>query len=93
VIDRKTIEHIAHLSRLEISEQQAQQFSEQLSKILEYFEQISKIETQNVEPLVTPAEIEPFWRDDEVVKVYSSDEMVANAPDKVGSLFKVPPVV
>jgi aspartyl-tRNA(Asn)/glutamyl-tRNA(Gln) amidotransferase subunit C len=93
VIDRKTVEHIAHLSRLEVSEKQAQEFSEQLSKILGYFEQISKVDTKNVEPLVTPSEIESFWREDAVVRVNSAEEMVQNAPERVGNLFKVPPVV
>jgi aspartyl-tRNA(Asn)/glutamyl-tRNA(Gln) amidotransferase subunit C len=93
MIDRKTIEHIAHLSRLEISESQAQELSEQMTKILGYFEQISKVDTKGVEPLVTPSEIESFWREDEVVKQNSSEEMVANAPERVGNLFKVPPVV
>jgi aspartyl-tRNA(Asn)/glutamyl-tRNA(Gln) amidotransferase subunit C len=93
MIDRKTIEHIAKLSRLEVSEKQAQEYSEQLSKILGYFEQISKVDTKNVEPLVTPADIEAFWREDAVVKTNSAEEMVQNAPEKIGNLFKVPPVV
>lgn len=93
MIDLKTVERIAHLARLEVSPAQAQEFSEQLSKILGYFEQISKLDTKNIEPLVTPSEIESFWRDDEQVIKHNSEDMVANAPDKVGSLFKVPPVV
>lgn len=93
MIDRKTIDHIAKLSRLEVGEKQAQEYSEQLSKILGYFEQISKVDTHNVEPLVTPSDIESYWRDDVAVKVGTGEEMVANAPERVGNLFKVPPVV
>ena len=93
MIDKKTIEHIAKLARLQVSESEAQEFSTQLSKALGYFEQISKVSTQGVEPLVTPTEIESFWREDGVKKTLSADELVANAPDKVGNLFKVPPVV
>lgn len=93
MIDLKTVERIAHLARLEVSPAQAQEFSEQLTKILGYFEQISKLDTKNIEPLVTPSDIEAFWRDDEQVIKYNSEDMVANAPDKVGSLYKVPPVV
>ena len=93
MIDLKTVEKIAHLARLEVSPAQAQEFTEQLSKILGYFEQISKLDTKNIEPLVTPSEIEAFWREDEQVIKHASEEMVANAPDKVGSLYKVPPVV
>ena len=93
MIDLKTVERIAHLARLEVSPAQAQEFSEQLTKILGYFEQISKLDTKNIEPLVTPSEIEAFWRDDEQVIKHNAEEMVANAPEKVGNLYKVPPVV
>ncbi len=93
MIDLKTVERIAHLARLEVSPAQAQEFSEQLSKILGYFEQISKLDTKDVIPMVTPSEIEAFWRDDEQVIKHESEAMVANAPDKIGSLYKVPPVV
>jgi len=93
VIDKKTIEHIAQLSRLAIDEKQAAEYSGQLSKALDYFDQISKINTDGVEPLVTPTEIEAFWRDDKVEKEFTSDEMTQNAPSKIGHLFKVPPVV
>lgn len=93
MIDKKTIEHIAKLARLHITDQEAQEYSEQLSKALKYFEQISKVDTKGVEPMVTPTEIENFWREDEVVKDLSADEITANAPAKAGNLFKVPPVV
>lgn len=93
MIDKKTIEHIAKLARLELTEKEAQEYSEQLSKALNYFEQISKVETQGVAPLVTPTDIENYWREDIVSRELSSEEMLANAPAKSGYLFKVPPVV
>jgi len=93
MIDKKTIEHIAKLARLYVTDAEAQEFSGQLSKALSYFEQISKVDTAGVEPLVTPSEIEAWWRDDLATKELSSEELLANAPDKVGNLFKVPPVV
>lgn len=93
IVDRKTIHHIAKLARLEINDDQADQYSKQLTQILSYFEQISKVDTKGVEPLVTPAEIESFWREDKAKKESTSEEMVANAPSRAGNLFKVPPVV
>jgi len=93
VIDKKTIEHIAKLARLKITEEEAQEYSTQLAKALNHFEQISKINTEGVEPLVTPTEIEPFWREDVVKQEFTAEEMTANAPAKAGNLFKVPPVV
>lgn len=93
MLDPKNVEHIAKLARLAISEKEASEYSEHLSKVLKYFEQISKVETKGVEPLVTPSDIESFWREDVVVKELSAEQIVANAPQKMGNLFTVPPVV
>lgn len=93
MIDKKTIEHIAKLARLQISEVEAQEYSTQLGKALQHFEQIANVETNGVEPLITPVELEAFWREDVVDQKFTSDEMTANAPARAGNLFKVPPVV
>lgn len=93
MIDKKTIEHIAKLARLEITPAEVEEYSSQLSKALAHFEQISKINTQGIEPLVTPTEIETFWREDVARHDFSAEEMTQNAPAKAGNLFKVPPVV
>lgn len=93
MIDKATIEHIASLARLELSDTQAQEFSEQLSKALSYFQQISELDTKQVEPLITPVELKGFWREDISESKYTAEQIVENAPDKSGNLFKVPPVV
>ena len=93
MIDKIKVEQIAQLARLKISEQEAELLSEQLSKVFTYFEEIAKIDTTNVEPLVTPVDIDSFPREDIVKNEISVEEMLSNAPDKVGRLFKVPPVI
>jgi aspartyl-tRNA(Asn)/glutamyl-tRNA(Gln) amidotransferase subunit C len=93
MIDPKTVENIAKLARLHISDEEANQYSQHLSNVLKYFEQISKVKTDGVEPLVTPTDLETFWRADEANKELSAEEIVANAPQKTGNLFTVPPVV
>ena len=93
MIDKKTIEHIAKLARLTISDAEANEYSGQLSKAMEYFEQIAKVDTTGLIPMVTPTEIENFWREDENKADFTPEEMTANAPARAGNLFKVPPVV
>lgn len=93
MIDKKTIEHIAKLARLTITEAEATEYSKQMEKILQSFEKIAKVDTEGVEPLVTPTEIESYWREDFVAQEVTSDEILANAPSRAGNLFKVPPVV
>lgn len=87
------IEKIAKLARLDVPEKQLEEYSKQLSVVMQYFEQITKVETGKVEPLITPAEIEVYWREDEVKQELTSEEILANAPDKMGNLFRVPPVI
>ncbi len=93
MIDQKTIEQIAKLARLEVTADEAQGYAEQLSKILTHFQEISKIDTKNVQPLVTPVEIQFQARTDRAIKELSPAEILANAPEKAGHLFKVPPVI
>lgn len=93
MIDTKTIKHIAKLSRIEIDDSHVEKYSKDLSNILDYFAQISKINTHGVEPMTTPVEYENRWREDLVISEYTPEEMLKNAPEKSGNLFKVPPVV
>ena len=93
MVDDKTIANIAKLARLKVSESEITEYSQQLSKMLGYFEQISKVNTQDVEPLVTPSEIQEVWRMDSAKVETTAEEIVQNAPQKSGYLFTVPPVV
>jgi len=93
VITKETIQHISKLARISLTEQESTQFSEQLSTILKHFEEISELDTSQVLPLVTASEIAFHWREDQVHQEVSPTKLVANAPEKSGKLFKVPPVV
>lgn len=93
MVDEKKILHIARLARLKINPEDAAEYSSQLTKVLTHFEEISNIDTTDVEPLITPSEIELFFREDLIEKKFSTEELMENAPDKSGHLFKVPPVV
>lgn len=91
--NKDVIQKIANLARLRLSPEEANEFSEQLSKIIIHFDEISNIDTQGIEPLITPSEIEYSTREDIAKQNYKAEDMVANAPEKQGNLFKVPPVV
>lgn len=92
-MDLAEINKIALLARLEIGPEKAREHAEQLERVLSHFEQIAQVETKGVEPLITPTEIEMYWRDDEVVQEVTTEEILSNAPDKIGNLFRVPPVI
>ncbi len=93
MITSAEIEKIANLARLEVSQERAKELADQLQKVLKHFEQIAQVDTTGVEPLITPTEIEVFWRSDDVVQDLTTEDVLSNAPDKIGNLFRVPPVI
>lgn len=93
MIDIKTIHKIAQLARLEVNENEAESHAAQLTKVLKHFEEISHIDTTNIEPLITPTDIEFVLRADIVNQPISTEDLLKNAPEKMGQLLKVPPVI
>ena len=77
MIDLKTIYRIAQLARLQVNENEAQQYATQLTKVLTHFQEISTIDTSKIEPLVTPTEITLNLRDD-----VARHEFTTSAADK-----------
>ncbi len=93
MISEDDVARVALLARLSITPDETKKIAAQLSSVLGHFEHVSKVKTDGVEPLVTPSDIEPFWREDQMQSWESADVAVKNAPESVGNLFKVPPVV
>lgn len=93
MITEKNIQKIAELSRLSLTEEELQSYSQQLSSILEHFQKLAAVNTDGVEPLVTPTDMVEHWRDDCAETWAAADRALEQAPEKVGNLFKVPPVV
>lgn len=92
-VSLKDVEKIADLARLYITEEEKEKYTRQLNVVLEYMEQLNKVDTSNVEPLSHPFELTNVFRDDEVQSSLSVDEALKNAPEKSGNYFKVPKVI
>lgn len=93
MIQREEVEKVAALARLKLSEEETQNYAQQLSAILDYFSQLKDIQTEGVEPMVTPTEMAQYLRADAVQPGFGAEVALANAPERSGNLFKVPPVV
>jgi len=90
---KSDIEHIAHLAKLQLTDEEMEKFAKELGPVLQHFEELSKLDTEDVRPLLTPTEIEYRMREDKVIKTTTAEDAVFNAPERSGNLFKVPPVV
>lgn len=93
MIDLKTVQHIANLAKLELSDEEASAFSDQLTDILGHFKKLEEVDTSSEECLYTPNPIAQRLREDEVVEFNERQKIIDNAPESSGQLIKVPPVV
>jgi aspartyl-tRNA(Asn)/glutamyl-tRNA(Gln) amidotransferase subunit C len=84
---------IAHLARLDLTPLDRDRMAHQLSAILEYFDQLSRVNTDGVEPLAHPLTIHNVFRVDDLQPSLAVDEALANAPDRRGDYFGVPAVL
>jgi aspartyl-tRNA(Asn)/glutamyl-tRNA(Gln) amidotransferase subunit C len=87
------VEHIAKLARLELTEEEKRRFQVELGKIIEYFDQLKKLDTSNVPPMTHAVRIENVLREDESKPSLPVEEVLKNAPEKKESYFQVPKVV
>ncbi|MCB9027345.1 MAG: Asp-tRNA(Asn)/Glu-tRNA(Gln) amidotransferase subunit GatC [Bdellovibrionaceae bacterium] len=87
------LKKIARLSRLSFSEEEELKLNAQLSKIVMAFDRIKSVNTQDVEPLVTPVKIEGKLRQDQPQFEINTDEYMSIAPEVSGRLYKVPRVI
>ena len=83
------VKHIAWLARLGLSKAEMERFSLQLSNILENFEILKEVDTEDVLPATQPVPLQNVFREDEVAKSYPQAKVLANAPNAEENCFKV----
>ena len=87
------IEHIAKLSRLELSPKEKELYAEQLSSVLDYVGQLQEIETEKVELTANVTGLSNVWREDKIEKSnISHKDIEQNAPEFKDGNFVVPGV-
>jgi aspartyl-tRNA(Asn)/glutamyl-tRNA(Gln) amidotransferase subunit C len=92
-LSREEVIHIAALARMGISEAEIEKAREQLSNILENFEVLKEIDTTDVPPTAQSINLQNVLREDNPRASLSTEDVLANAPDREGDLFKLRPVL
>ncbi len=92
-IDKETVNKLAHLARLKFSESDAQKMTADLNQILDWVEQLKKVETEGVEPLTGMSEEVNVFREDVSKDTISHEDALKNAPNKDSNYFRVPKVL
>ncbi|MEN9869507.1 MAG: hypothetical protein RLZZ171_490 [Cyanobacteriota bacterium] len=93
MIDRQEVRKVANLARLNITEAEEVEFTIQLNSILEYFDQLSELDTTDVLPTTRAIETSNITRADQVVPFPDKQELLKAAPEQQGEFFRVPKII
>lgn len=91
-IDKKTLEKISHLARLELDESKEKEMLESLSEILTWVEKLNELDTEQVEPLTNMTMEINALREDKVREHLDREKGLLNAPERDKKFFRVPKV-
>ena len=92
-LDKATVAHIATLARIRVTEDQLEPIAAELSGILNWVEQLMAVNTENVSPMTSVAEMTLPMREDVVTDGNNREAALSNAPRAARGFYAVPKVV
>jgi aspartyl-tRNA(Asn)/glutamyl-tRNA(Gln) amidotransferase subunit C len=90
MLDRAQVLHVARLARLELSEEEVERFSAELSKVVDYIEKIEELDLEGVPPTSHVVDVTNALRPDEPRPSWPRDVVLGSAPDATDDGFRVP---
>lgn len=93
--DKEKVKNIAHLARIEMEEETLEKLTPDFNAIMEWIEQLSEVDTKNVEPMTSSCEHKLPQMEDVVKQENNQEQVLKNAPetDENKEFFSVPKVV
>ena len=92
-ITKEQIQHIAVLSRLNLSEEEKDLYGSQLSSILDYVDQLNELDTRETEPTSHVLSLSNVMRDDVLKSSLPGEEALKNAPSRSENFYRVPRII
>ena len=92
-IDPKTVEKVAKLARLQLTNEELDRYGGQLGAILDYIAKLEKLDVSGLEPLAQAVDTKNVFRADEPRPSLPRDAALQNAPEKTGDFFIVPKII
>jgi len=92
-LSRAGVEHVAHLARLGLTEEELARLERQLNHILDQYAKLAELDTEAIPPTAQTIELENILRDDVARPPINPAEALANAPERDGDLFLVPAIL
>ena len=92
-VSREDVEYVAKLARIELTEDEKDTLTAQLSSILDHIEKLNELNIEGVEPTFHVLDVTNVFRADEVRPSLPTEETLKNAPARDGDFFKVPKII
>ena len=92
-LSREEVQRVAVLARLRLTPEEQSSLTDELDRILGYMDKLNQLDTTDVDPFSHAANITNTLREDRVTNRPNADALLANAPDRDGTFFKVPKII
>ncbi len=92
-LSRSDVEHVAHLARLGLTDEELTLLEGQLNHILDQYAILAELPTDDIPPTAQTIELENILRDDVVRPSLSAEAVLANAPARQGEFIVVPSIL
>ncbi len=92
-ISSDEVAHVAHLARLELTDEELQTFTAQLGDVLDHAADIEALDLDDVAAMAHPLPLQNVLRDDVVSPSLDRDEVLAQAPAVESGQFRVPRIL
>jgi aspartyl-tRNA(Asn)/glutamyl-tRNA(Gln) amidotransferase subunit C len=92
-LDHATVRRIASLARIRVEEHEVENLCHELNGILGWIEQLNEVDVTGIAPLTGAVNMAMAMRPDVVTDGGYPDQVLANAPERIGDFFAVPKVV
>lgn len=92
-LSRAEVQHVALLARLRLASDEEARLTGELDQILTYMDKLNAVDTTHVAPFNHDRDEGPSLRADRVTNRPNADELLANAPDRDATFFKVPKIL
>jgi aspartyl-tRNA(Asn)/glutamyl-tRNA(Gln) amidotransferase subunit C len=93
MMDKKIVEGVAHLARIELQPDELEKLSGQLEHILQFIDKLNEVKIENVAPTSHAIALSNVLREDRPEESLPINKALANAPSKKGNFFVVPKVI
>ncbi|MCB5943363.1 Asp-tRNA(Asn)/Glu-tRNA(Gln) amidotransferase subunit GatC [Acidocella sp. KAb 2-4] len=92
-LDAATVRRIARLARIRVEDAEVETLKSELNAILGYVEQLDEVDVDGIAPLASVVQLGLRQREDQLSDGEIAEQVLANAPDRIGNFFAVPKVV